>query len=72
MRRVLDVLVGALGCLGTLLKIRETEKFEDFCKYFELEKDEIRLKNLKFKNPRKRRTDIGSKNVYILSIFENI
>ena len=38
--------------MGTLSKIGGTERLEDFSKYFELRKDEIRLKNQKFKNQR--------------------
>ena len=34
--------------MGTSSEIRETERFEDFSRYFELKNDEIRLKNTKF------------------------
>ena len=49
----------------TWSNIEETERLADFSKYFESKKDEIRLRNPKFKKPRKRCPDIGSKNIHI-------
>ena len=46
-----------------IIKNRGTEMLDDFSKYFEFKKDEIRLKNLYFKKPRKNCPYIVSTNL---------